>query len=171
MTSASLSLAPRVALYLGDCFDILPRLPAEDYVIVTDPPFTIRTFQDCEDMLHRMLPITCEETLVLTNPEHGYIWRGDKVLVPKLAPTPTAAHPHQRPIDEMMKLVAMTQIGAGAHADVVLDPYAGSGTTLLAAMLLGMRAVGVERDPNYWLEFCSSVAKNSRGVPIAKVCF
>ena len=33
--------------------------------------------------------------------------------------------------------------------DVVLDPYFGTGTTMLAAMASGRNSVGVEIDPNF----------------------
>lgn len=33
--------------------------------------------------------------------------------------------------------------------EIVLDPFAGSGTTLLAALLMGRRTVGFEVDPDY----------------------
>ncbi len=33
--------------------------------------------------------------------------------------------------------------------DLILDPFAGSGTTAIAALMLGRRFVGWERDDNY----------------------
>ena len=55
------------------------------------------------------------------------------------------AHPTVKPLALMRWLVRMVTPPGG----VVLDPFAGSGTTLEAAMLEGFNAVGIEREADY----------------------
>jgi len=60
-------------------------------------------------------------------------------------------HPTQKPLWLMRQIVEMhTKPG-----DLVLDPFAGSGTTLAAAKFLGRRAVGIEMDERY----CEAAAR------------
>ncbi len=54
-------------------------------------------------------------------------------------------HPTQKPIKVMSVIIQWT---TNAN-DVVLDPFAGSGTTGVAAIGLGRNFVGVEREPEY----------------------
>lgn len=68
-----------------------------------------------------------------------------------------AVHPTQKPLEIVEPLVAYACPPGG----LVLDPFAGSGTTLLAAKRLGRRAIGVEAREDY----CeAAVARLSQGV-------
>lgn len=55
------------------------------------------------------------------------------------------AHPTVKPLALMRWMVRLVCPAGG----VVLDPFAGSGSTLLAAQEEGRRAVGIEREPAY----------------------
>jgi site-specific DNA-methyltransferase (adenine-specific) len=57
-------------------------------------------------------------------------------------------HPHAKPLDVMQEVVDLS-------AGLVADPFAGSGSSLVAAKLLGRRCIGVEVDERY----CEVIAK------------
>ena len=54
-------------------------------------------------------------------------------------------HPTVKPI----RMVMDALLDVSAPGDIVLDPFLGSGTTLLAAERTGRRCIGVEIEPNY----------------------
>ncbi len=56
-----------------------------------------------------------------------------------------SGHPTQKP-DALMDLLVKLFTDPG---DLILDPFAGSGTTGVAAIRLGRRFIGWERDPKY----------------------
>ena len=54
-------------------------------------------------------------------------------------------HPTQKPVELMGKLINIHS----KTGDLVLDPFAGGGATLVAAQELGRRFIGVEIEPQY----------------------
>lgn len=54
-------------------------------------------------------------------------------------------HPTQKPQPVMEWCIAVSKL----QPKTVLDPFAGSGTTLIAARALGCRAIGIERERDY----------------------
>lgn len=66
-------------------------------------------------------------------------------------------HPTQKPVALMEWC-----LGFLPDAKTVLDPYAGSGTTLVACQRLGRSGTGIERDPDYFEAMCRRVDEAAR---------
>lgn len=68
-------------------------------------------------------------------------------------------HPTKKPVELMLQLVRdFTDPG-----DLVLDPYTGSGTTGVAALRLGRRFIGIEKNPRYFELACERLAAEGQG--------
>jgi site-specific DNA-methyltransferase (adenine-specific) len=70
------------------------------------------------------------------------VWR---FSAPARAERAAGRHPTQKPV----ALVSRCLRASTHPGDVVLDPFAGSGTTGVAALSLGRRFLGIEREPDY----------------------
>lgn len=71
--------------------------------------------------------------------------RDEAVLRFPMMPTDSAEHPAAKSLPLMRYLVRKLVPPGG----LILDPFAGSGTTLVAALHEGRRAIGIERDAGY----------------------
>jgi DNA modification methylase len=65
-------------------------------------------------------------------------------------------HPTQKPIPLMSWCLQRMGLRVGA---LVLDPFAGSGSTLVAAKLAGLQAIGIEKDEGYCEIMASRLAQ------------
>ncbi|MCD6097523.1 site-specific DNA-methyltransferase [bacterium] len=65
--------------------------------------------------------------------------------------TSTKTHPAPFPLELAYRLLRMFSF----HGDTVLDPFCGTGTTMLAAMKANRNSIGVEIDP----EYCQMILK------------
>ena len=68
-------------------------------------------------------------------------------------------HPTQKPVVVMAWCIE--QVG---NHEIILDPYMGSGTTGVAAIQLGRKFIGIERDPKYFEIACKRIEQASKQV-------
>jgi site-specific DNA-methyltransferase (adenine-specific) len=55
-------------------------------------------------------------------------------------------HPTEKPIELIKRLITLSS----APGELILDPFAGSASTLISAALLDRRCIGIEQDKNYY---------------------
>jgi site-specific DNA-methyltransferase (adenine-specific) len=84
-----------------------------------------------------------------------YFPKGRPNDVIKAARTKNELHPTQKPVG-LMEVVLNWTVGA------VIDPFMGSGTTLVACQKLGRRGTGIELDPDYFEVACKRVDEAAR---------
>lgn len=106
------------------------------------------------------------EPVYLTGPWPQRTARWSSVLetVTRNAGSPSSpagryGHPHAKPLDVMETLIDACPPGD------IADPFAGSGSTLVAARNLGRRAIGVELDERYCETIATRLAQSA--LPLA----
>lgn len=68
-------------------------------------------------------------------------------------------HPTEKPVEVMRRIIG------GTAASLIVDPFAGSGTTLLAARDLGRRSIGIEYDEAHLLTIVDRLAQQPMEAP------
>jgi len=86
----------------------------------------------------------------------------DDITIPFWSMAENTAHPAQKP----EKLIARLILASSNRGDLVFDPFAGSGTTCVAARKLGRHYTGVERDARYcvWAQQRLEMAEKDRTI-------
>lgn len=218
-----------IAIYHGDCWDVLPRLTEIADMMATDPPYGVswqsnrRTNAPMFEVLHgddgssdvvdalglalkkvkrnghvyifgrfdlSRLPLTqsCEliwdkeiismgDLSVPWGSQHEHIMfatyeiskanraagygalsarirKGSVIRVQRVQGGAVTRHPTEKPVLLMRQLIESSSV----IGDLVLDPFAGSGSTLKAALLEGRKAIGIEIEERY----CEIAAKRLR---------
>ncbi|WP_056039374.1 DNA methyltransferase [Loktanella sp. 3ANDIMAR09] len=91
-----------------------------------------------------------------------YLWRGRARKVRdagsmqsfRLNAPKVSDHPTEKPVALMDHYIR----NSSDLGDLVLDPFAGSGSALVAAVLAGRAAIGIELDPQHFRTACDRVA-------------
>ena len=71
--------------------------------------------------------------------------RGSVLSCQRMHGAKNSRHPTEKPVPLLRELIE----SSSKPGEVVLDPFAGVGSTLVAAILEGRRAIGIELDPGY----------------------
>src|SRR5215470_9703908 len=103
------------------------------------------------------LPRAGEEEL--SDDGEGRVWTSTS---PRGEEKALGRHPTQKPVGLLTRIVEATAPQDG----LVLDPFTGSGTTGVAALRLGRRFVGIERDPEWQALARARLDAESDGTPV-----
>ncbi|MBQ9485275.1 MAG: site-specific DNA-methyltransferase [Clostridia bacterium] len=86
----------------------------------------------------------------------------DDISVPYWSMAENTAHPTQKP----EKLIAKLILASSRKGDIVLDPFAGSGTTAVVAKKLGRNYIAIEQNPTYcaWAQYRLEKAEEDKTI-------
>lgn len=143
----AISIADHSVIFGGNYYD----LPPTSCWLVWDKKNGASDFADCElawtNLRKAVRRIVWEW--------NGFIRKGemDKVKTPTFR-----QHPTQKPLGVMKWCISHLP----DTSQTILDPFMGSGTTLVACAKLGRKGIGIELDPDYFDIACKRVEEAYR---------
>jgi len=109
-------------------------MPATSCVLVWDKNNGSNNFADCE-LAYTNLKCAVRQI--------KYTWNG--MIQENMKNKEKRVHPTQKPLEVMKWAIAQ----APDDCQTIIDPFMGSGTTLLAAKGMGCKAIGIEQEEKY----------------------
>ena len=132
-----LDIAPSIALFIWCRWDVLlANMPAPKSFIVWD-----KGVGAMGDVCHEY-GRQWEGCAFYPGPDHAFLKRPCDIIRINKIPPAQLCHPNEKPSAAILPLIV-------AHRGDVLDPFMGSGSTLVAAKALGRRATGIEVEERY----------------------
>lgn len=138
---AILRVGSDVIIFGGNYFTDI--LPVGRQWFVWDKKNTMPTFSDCE---LAWTNIDRKSVKLLTYEYNGLIGKREQRV-----------HPTQKPVEVMQWCISSAK-----NPRTILDPFMGSGTTLVACAKLGRKGIGIEIDPDYFDIACKRVEEAYR---------
>jgi site-specific DNA-methyltransferase (adenine-specific) len=143
------TLKPNNALFVFCRWDMLPLLPPPKSFIAWD-----KQRHSMGDLNHEY-GRQWEAIAFYPFPNHQFTFRPKDIISYPCVPPNELLHPNEKPIP------VLCQILAPNLGETIIDPFMGSGTTLLAAKKLNRHAIGIEIEEKY----CEIAARRcSQGV-------
>lgn len=99
-----------------------------------------------------------EAVAILHRTDAAKVWNGGGSRAVWNIPTESGDHPTQKPVRLLLDWVDKFSDPAGT----ILDPFMGSGTTGVAAVQMGRKFIGIEREPAYFDIACRRIEDAQR---------
>lgn len=148
-------LPTRHHLYLRDARQMDFPAPESVHLVVCSPPYW--TLKEYRKGAYRKPTLAARVMSVIAEENHRKWFR---LVWDDLPGASTRKHPAPFPVELAERLIRMFSFAG----DTVLDPFVGTGTTMIAAARSGRNSIGIEVDPHYWKMASKRIAESTQSL-------